>query len=104
MSVSKELTTEVHSGILIEASNIIRAGIIEETLGRNSKTSWTFTFYQIKGYKGQTMREMGLLPSREVQFTLDANKTLQSVQFPFTDRYRRIFGLRLRLQDFFDGL
>lgn len=106
MSAGTEQSPELHRGRLIEANNDTYLGTISEAQEGNFPLGWVFTFGQIEGYNGQTMRGMGLLPGTEVQFTVDPSDTrsIQSIRLNFMDKYRRIFGLKIPFQDFFDGL
>lgn len=104
MSVGAEQSPELHQGTLIEANNNTSSGTISETQEGDFPLGYVFTFDQIGGYKDQTMREMGLLPGREIQFTVDPTKRrIQSVQFTFVDGYKRVLGVKLPFQDYLDG-
>lgn len=103
MSAGSEQSPELHRGKLIEANNNTHSGVIGET-SEGVPLGWVFTFDQIEGYEGQTMRGMGLLPGAAVQFTADPDRRrIKSIQFNFMDKYRRIFGLKIPFQDYFDG-
>lgn len=62
-------------------------------------------FSELVGYRGQPIREIGLLPGRQVHFTVETNGSIGSVDFPFEDSYKRILGRwKLPFQDFFDNM
>lgn len=89
-----------HTGIVIEANSNFGIGFLRDD---TSHMNVPFVFDLIEGYAGQTMREIGFLPGRTVTLMVDSRQRLQSISFPFEDRYRRIFGLKISFQDFFDG-
>ncbi|TSC66202.1 MAG: hypothetical protein CEO21_247 [Microgenomates group bacterium Gr01-1014_80] len=103
MSASVEKNTfSTHSATLIEAYNITGMGEVRDHTDDRSRMRRIFTFDQIAGYGGQTMREMGLLPGREVSIVVGERGRIQSVIFSFEDRYKRFLGIKLPFQDYLD--